>query len=169
MIPPYVFTHLQLSAFQLGLVFAVGGVGALTGATLSTAVGHRLGTGGTIICSHMVSAVGVVIMMTAGLVPGAWSAVAVLGAGQLCHGWAIGVSNSHEMSYRQALTPDALQARTNTTMRSLNRGVIVVVSPIAGLVADAVGFGETLGASAVIFCISALMLIVSPFRHARVT
>lgn len=73
------------------------------------------------------------------------------------------------MSYRQALTPDALQARTNITMRSLNRAVVVVVSPIAGLMADSIGFGQALGASAAIFCISTLMLASSPFRRARVT
>lgn len=168
-IPPYAFIRLHLSALQLGLVLAVSGVGALTGATLGTAVGHRLGTGGTIICSHVVSAVGVVIMIAAGSAPLGWAAAAVLAGGQFCHGWAMGVSNSHEMSYRQTLTPDALQARTNTTMRSLNRAVLVVVSPIAGFVADGVGFVQALGAAVVIFSISALMLTLSPFRRAQVT
>jgi MFS family permease len=81
----------------------------------------------------------------------------------------MGLSNSHEMSYRQTLTPDALQARTNTTMRSLNRAVIVVVSPIAGLLADRVGFGQALGSAAVVFAASALILALSPFRRARIT
>ena len=47
--------------------------------------------------------------------------------GQLCHGWTMGTSNSHEMTFRQARTSDELQARTNTTLRSLNRAVIGVV------------------------------------------
>ena len=55
---PYAFIQLRLSPFALGLVLAVGGVGALTGATFSTAVGNRLGTGGAIICSYAVSAAG---------------------------------------------------------------------------------------------------------------
>jgi MFS family permease len=168
-IAPYAFIQLQLSPFELGLVFAVGGVGALTGATFSTAVGNRLGTGGTIICSYAVSAVGVLIMVAAGLTATGLGAAAVLAAGQFCHGWAMGVGNSHEMSYRQALTPDALQARTNITMRSLNRAVVVIVSPIAGLLADSVGFGQALGSAAVIFAASALLLALSPFRRARVT
>lgn len=168
-IAPYAFLQLQLSPFQLGLVLAVGGVGALAGALLSTAVGNRLGTGGAIICSYAVSAVGVLVMATAGLAPTGWAAAAVLAAGQVGHGWAMGISNSHEMSYRQALTPDALQARTNTTMRSLNRAVIVIVSPIAGLLADRVGFGLALGAAVVVFAASALLLALSPFRRARVT
>lgn len=64
-LPTYAFIQLQLSALQLGLVLAVGGVGALGGATLSTTIGHRLGTGSTIICSHAVSAAGVFTMMAA--------------------------------------------------------------------------------------------------------
>jgi predicted MFS family arabinose efflux permease len=166
-IAPYAFIQLRLSPFELGLVLAVGGAGALTGATLSTAVGNRLGTGGAIICSYAVSAVGVLIMVAAGLAPTGWVAAGVLAAGHFCHGWAMGVSNSHEMSYRQALTPDALQARTNTTMRSLNRAVLVVVSPIAGLLAYSVGFGQALGSAVVIFAAAALLLALSPFRRAH--
>lgn len=149
-------------------MLAAGGVGALIGATVSTALGHGLGTGGTVICAHAVSAVAALIMVAAGLLSPAWAGAVVLGIGQFAHGWAMGVSNSHEMSYRQALTPDALQARTNTMMRSLNRAVVVVVSPIAGLAADSIGFRQALGASAAIFCLSALMLALSPFRRARV-
>ena len=154
---PYAFIGLQSSPFQLGLVLAVGGIGALAGATLNTVLGNRLGTGGAIICSNTVTAVGVLIMVGAGLAPMGWAAAAVLAAGEFCHGWAMGVSNSHEMSYRHALTPDALQARTNTTIRSLNRAVLVVVSPIAGLLADRFGFAQ------------AVILVLSPFRRARVT
>ena len=167
-LPAYAFLELRLSAFELGLVLAAGGVGALIGATVSTAVGHRLGTGGTVICSHAVSTVAVLVMVAAGLLGPAWAVAVVLGIGQVAHGWAMGVSNSHEMSYRQALTPDALQARTNTTMRALNRAVVVVISPIAGLAADGLGFGWALSASAAIFCLSTLLLAASPFRHARV-
>ena len=168
-IAPYAFLQLQLSPFQLGLVFAVAGLGALSGAVVSTAVGNRLGTGGAIICSYAVSAVGVVIMLAAGLAPTGWAAAAVLAVGQFCHGWAMGISNSHEMSYRQALTPDELQARTNTTMRSLNRAVLVIASPIAGLIADRLGFGPALIAAAVVFAASSLILALSPFRRARVS
>jgi MFS family permease len=78
------------------------------------------------------------------------------------------MGNSHEMSYRQALTPDTLQARTNTTIRSLNRAVLVVVSPIAGIAADRFGFAPALIASTAIFAASALILALSPFRRARI-
>jgi hypothetical protein len=108
-------------------------------------------------------------MAAAGLASAGFVAAAVLAAGQLGHGWAMGLSNSHEMTFRQALTPDALQARTNTTMRSLNRAVLVVVSPLAGLLADRLGYGPALASAAAIFAASALLLVLSPFRQARIT
>lgn len=164
---PYAFLRLRLSALELGLVYAVAGVGALVGAGVTTAVGRRVGTGGAIIAAHLTSAVGALVMLAALAAPTGWSAAAVLAAGQLLHGWAMGLSNSHEMSYRQALTPDALQARTNTTMRSLNRAVVVVVSPLAGLAADRLGYGPSLAVVAAVFALSGLVLLCSPFRHAR--
>ncbi len=80
---------------------------------------------------------------------------------------ALGTSNSHEMSYRQLLTPDELQARTNTTLQSLNRAVIVVVAPLAGILADAWGIRPTLVLAAAIFALSAIGLSASSFRTVR--
>jgi hypothetical protein len=90
----------------------------------------------------------------------------VLGIGQAGHGFGIGFGNSHEMSYRQALTPDALQARTNTTMRSFNRAVIVVVAPLGGLLADLTSARSALLVAAAVFGLSAVVLLLSPFRSA---
>ncbi len=156
---PYALRELDLTPWQLGLALAVGGVGALLGASMSTGVGRRLGTVGAIACSYAVSAAGVGIMLGATWMPGVWVAAAVLAVGQFGHGWAMGNSNSHEMSYRQQATPDELQARTNTTLRSLNRAVIVVVSPVVGLLADGLGYGPGLFAGAALFTVSALMVV----------
>ena len=168
LVVPYGYLQLDLTPLQLGLVFAVAGLGALVGAATSTVVGQRLGTGGAIICSYAVSAVGVVLMLGAAETSTGWAGAAVLAAGQLCHGWAMGLSNSHEMSFRQSVTPDQLQARTNTMLRSLNRAVVVVVSPVAGLLGDRVGYRQTLAAAAVLFALAALSLALSPLRRARV-
>ena len=76
---PYALDALRLTPFQIGLIGALAGIGALTGAAVTTWVGLRLGTG-------------------------------------------------HD-----------LQARTNTTLRSLYRAVMVVAAPLAGLLADTWG------------------------------
>ncbi len=163
-VAPYAFLVLDLSAAQLGLVGAVGGLGALIGATVTTAVGRRLGTGRTIIACHLLTTVGVAVMaLAAESSYAAW----VLGLGQAGYGMAMGMSNSHEMSYRQLVTPDGLQARTNTTLRSLNRAVVVVVAPVAGFLADAVGMQTMLVAAAATFAVVATGLAATSFRVVR--
>jgi MFS family permease len=164
---PYALITLGLTPLQFGLSAALAGVGGVVGATTSTAGGRRLGTGGAIIAAHVVTTVGVVLMALAGLGTNSWAAAAVLGLGLACHGFGIGFSNSHEMSYRQALTPDALQARTNTTMRSFNRAVVVVIAPLGGLLAVQSGNRTALVAAAVIFSVAVVILAASPFRGVR--
>jgi MFS family permease len=163
---PYALSTLGLSAFEFGLVGATGGVGAVVGATITTAVGRRLGTGRTIIGCHVITTLAVVSLALAAQVP-AEGAIVVLALGQLLYGLAMGMSNSHEMSYRQLVTPDELQARTNTTLRSLNRAVVVVVSPIAGFLADAWGIVPVLAVAAVVFASVAAGLATSSFRDVR--
>ncbi|WP_241681167.1 MFS transporter [Pseudactinotalea terrae] len=166
---PFALRELGLSTVAFGLAAAAAGVGALVGATTSGRIGIRVGTGGAIIVSHSVSVAGVLVIASALLLAANPLAAAVaLGVGQALHGFAMGLSNSHEMAYRQSLTPDDLQARTNTTMRSFNRAVVVVVSPVAGLLADRVGLGPMLLVSAVLFLITAVSLLAAGFRHARV-
>ena len=164
---PYALLTLDLTAFQLGLVGAVGGVGAVLGAAVTTRVGRRLGTGRTIILCHVVTTLAVVAMVLAGAAGSAALAVSCLMAGQGLYGLAMGMSNSHEMSYRQLVTPDELQARTNTTLRSLNRAVVVVVAPIAGILADAWGIRAMLLAAVVVFALVAGGLAATSFRNVR--
>lgn len=164
---PYAFRVLDLTAVQFGLVGAVGGVGAVVGTTITTAVGRRVGTGRTIILCHSIITSGVVVMVLAGEPASRTAAVAVLMLGQGLYGLAMGMSNSHEMSYRQLVTPDELQARTNTTLRSINRAVVVVVAPIAGVLADAVGIRPMLVVAAVTFALVASGLAATPFRNVR--
>lgn len=164
---PFALLVLGLSPLQLGVAVAGAGLGAVAGAALSGRVGRRLGTGGAVIAAHAVTVVGVVVMACAGLGTSGWSTTVVLGLGQMLHGLAMGSSNAHEMSYRQRLTPDEFQARTNTTLHSLNRAVFVAVAPLAGILADAAGARSALAVSAALFTVAVLVLATSTFRHAR--
>jgi predicted MFS family arabinose efflux permease len=164
---PYILRELDLTALQFGIIGAAGGVGAVLGATVTTRVGRRLGTGWTIIACRAVTTLGVTVMVFAGRGMGTTGALAVLAVGQGLYGMAMGMSNSHEMSYRQLVTPDELQARTNTTQHSLNRAVIVVVAPVAGILADAWGLRPTMVLAAVIFALVAAGLGGTSFRDVR--
>lgn len=164
---PYALIELDLTPFQFGIIGAVGGVGAILGAAVTTAVGVRLGTGRTIIACRIVTTGAVLVMVAAGPHPDAWASVAVLAAGQGLYGLAMGMSNSHEMSFRQLVTPDELQARTNTTLHSINRAVMVVAAPVAGILADSWGIRPVLLVAAAIFALVSAGLAASSFRTVR--
>ncbi len=164
---PFALDELGLSPLVFGIIGAAGGVGALVGAMLTTGVGLRLGTGRTIVLCHAISTIAAVIMTLASTGLAVWFVFVIFSAGQGLYGLAMGMSNSHETSYRQLVTPDRLQARTNVTMRSVNRGVIVVCAPVAGIVADAAGFRITLGGAAAVFAIVTVGLAATPFRNVR--
>jgi MFS family permease len=164
---PYILGTLHLTAFQFGIIGAAGGAGAILGTTVTTWVGRRMGTGRTIIVCHLVTALGVIAIVLAGQDMTAPGTVTVLVVGECLYGLAMGMSNSHQMSYRQRITPDELQARTNTTLRSINRGVIVVVAPLAGVLADTWGIRPMLMLAAAIFILVAAGLGASSFRNVR--
>ncbi|SEE97125.1 MFS transporter [Ruania alba] len=164
----YLLTTMALSYLWFGLVTAAAGVGALGGAMASLPLGRRLGSGGTVILTHALSTAGVATVLSAQYAGPDWFGIALLCTGQALHGFAMGASNSHEMAYRQAITPDGLQARTNTTMRSMNRAVVVLIAPLAGLVAEWANLSLVLAAAAVLFAAAALGLWFSPFREARI-
>ena len=164
---PYALNTLGMTAFQFGVIGAAGGIGAIVGAAITTRVGLQLGTGRTIIVCHLITTVGVLVMIAAGNGLSGWASVPVLGAGQLLYGLAMGMSNSHEMSYRQLVTPDELQARTNTTLRSLNRAVMVVVAPVAGILADGWGMRPTLLVAAIVFGLVSAGLAATSFHTVR--
>lgn len=163
-VTPYALRELELSTAQFGLVGAVGGVAAVLGAVITGAVGRLLGTGPTVILCHGLSAAAAVVMACAAQFS---QAGAALGVGQALYGLALGMSNSHEMSYRQAVTPDDLHARTNTTLRSFNRAIMVVVAPLAGLAAAAWGSAVLLIAAAGVFVVVTVGLASTQFRHVR--
>ena len=167
---PYALTRLDLSAVQLGATLAAAGVGGLVGSLASAPVGLRWGAGRTVIAcqASMPVAWAVIALAPAPTADGsAWVAVAVVGIGQLLYGLALGLENANEMGYRQSVTPDHLQGRMNTTMRSVNRAMIVIGAPLGGLAADALGYRPVLWIGVVGFALVALALAASPFRHAR--
>jgi MFS family permease len=154
---PYGLLELGFSALGLGLTLAAAGVGGLVGSGFSERWGRRPGI--AVPAAWLLDAVGIAVIAATpagGLV--------VAGAGQFLNGLGLGLSSPLELSYRQAITPDRLQARMNATMRSFNRAAVVVGAPVGGLVADAIGFRFALWVAAAGLAVAALALAASPFR-----
>ena len=71
------------------------------------------------------------------------------------------------MSYRNAVTPDRLRARMNSTIRSLNWGTITLSAPLAGWFAVSFGNRPTILVCVVGLGVAALIPTLSPFRTAQ--
>lgn len=163
---PFVLLELKLTPFQLGIALAAAGGAGLVGSLLAAPIGRAWGAGGAVIACRALMPLAWAVIALAPATGGLWT-LAALAVGQGLYGLAMGASNANEMGYRQAVTPDALQARMNTTMRSLNRAMIVVGAPLGGWLADTIGYRPTLWIAIAGFVAVMLFLAASPFRHAR--
>lgn len=164
---PFVLLGLRLSPFELGIALAAAGAAGLLGAALATRIGRSWGAGWAVIGCRALSPLACVVIALVPAVGSHVTIVAVLALGQAIYGFGLGAGNANEMGYRQAATPDALQGRMNTTMRSLNRAMIVVGAPLGGVLADWIGYRPTLWIAATGFLLVAIWLAASPFRRAR--
>jgi len=162
---PFMLTTLHRSPLALGVTLALAGVGGLAGASESERVAARVGLFRTMAGARLLEAGGITVVALAAIAPG--PALALLGVGQLLVGLGLGLEGPVDMAYRQGVTPDRLQGRMNTTMRSANRAVIVVGAPLGGLLADRAGSGVALAVSASGVALTAVLLSRTGFRTAR--
>jgi MFS family permease len=100
------------------------------------------------------------------LAPSAAIGDAVLFVALSLQGLAMGMENSNEMAYWQALTPDQLLGRANATRRSVNRTMAALGALIAGLVVGLTGDRLTLIGVTIVFAAAALIAALSPLREA---
>nr|CEL13871.1 major facilitator superfamily MFS_1 [Kibdelosporangium sp. MJ126-NF4]CTQ88239.1 major facilitator superfamily MFS_1 [Kibdelosporangium sp. MJ126-NF4] len=161
----YVLRDLRLGEFWLGVTLASASVGAVLGGAFAQWAGRRFGVGRVSIVAHVVMPVAWVLVPLASSGP---AAVALLATAQFVTWATMGAASPNEMSYRQSVTPDHMQGRMNATIRSLNRGMIVIGAPLGGILADTTGYRTALWTGITGLVGAALILIFSPFRHAKV-
>lgn len=165
---PFALRDLGMGAGGLGITLAMAGVGAFVGNSLWGWFARRLRPAWILAGARLVEATGfaVVAVTPAMEVFGTAGVVVVAGLGQFLFGFGLGAEGPIELSYRQAVTPDHLQGRTNATMRSMNRAAIVVGAPLGGLLADAAAPRFALWVGVLGVAVSAVGLAASGFRHA---
>ncbi|MFE9694665.1 MFS transporter [Micromonospora sp. NPDC005806] len=153
----------ERAAVGLGVVLALGGVGAVVGNALSHRVG-RWGAGRAILLERVVEPLGWTLAALAVTGTAGWIMV---GAAQFVVWLALGISGPNEMGYRQAVTPDRLQGRMNATIRSLNWGMLTVGAPFGGLLAAHLGHRPAIRVAVAGMAVAATVAVLSPIRTAR--
>jgi MFS family permease len=165
----FVLRELDLAAWAYGVTLAFGAVGGFLGALVAPRIGARFGAGWGI----FVGRAGVVVpWLVLAVVPidaasGVVVLLALVSAAQFVYGLAMGIEDANDTGYRQAVAPDALQGRMNSTIRTVNRVVFLLGALLAGLLATLLGYRLTIGIGAIIFAAAALIVVASPLRKAR--
>jgi len=136
----YVTRDLGLGTGELGLVFALGGLGAVTGGSLAPRLGRRLGPGRTMALGLALMAVGAACVPLAGVLGGAGlAALAWLAAQQIVGDAGHTVHDVHDRTLRQTAVPMALLARADGGIRSIGQGATLAGALTGGVLGNFAG------------------------------
>lgn len=161
--PLFMVESLGLSAQGVGLVFAAGGVGALAGSLITTAMIRRLGTGPTIVWSAtLFGAFGLAVPMAVLVTEYALPLVVFA---EFAQWMMLVVFNITSGSLRQALTPDHLLGRVVASDQVLGSGLQPVGAFLGGVLGQIFGVQAALLIGvAGMFC-AGLWVFRSPVRE----
>ena len=160
---PYMLGPLGLGPGAVGLIFAVGNLGALAGALLARRIADRLGVGRTIIAAMALNGPGFLLVALA--TPAL--AIPFLIAAQAIESISAIVYNINQVSFRQAITPTGMQGRMNATMRFIVWGTIPIGSIVGGFLGGAIGLHETIWIATGGALFAFVPLLVGPLKALR--
>lgn len=161
----YLTRTLGLDAGAVGLVFAMGGIGALLGSLIAAPVRNRWGTGPTLIGSLFLFGFFGLTVPAAVAFPR--YALPLILASELLQWVTLLVYNVNAVSLRQAITPHHLLGRINGSMRFISAGMRPFGSLLGGYLGSQIGLPATLVAGALGMLVAFVPLLGSPLRHTR--
>lgn len=138
----YLSRDLGLAPAIIGLMLAIGSVGALAGALLASTVARRIGIGPSFIVGAFLV---IGLFIGRGLASGPTEAIVIaLGASQLIGLFGASLFNVNGPSLRQALTPSHLLGRVNASYRFLVWGTGPVGALLGGTLGELLGLRTAL-------------------------
>ncbi|WP_218021168.1 MFS transporter [Nocardia crassostreae] len=162
--PFLVVRELGFDAAAYGSTLAVGGLGAVAGSFVSVPLGRRFEVGPVVIGCLWLAPAGYALLPLARNGIGGF---VLLCAAQFVFWLSVATDSPLEMAYRQLVTPDRLLGRMSATIRSMNRGALVIGALAGGVLADRIGVRPAVWVAVIGLCGAALGLTGSGFRHAR--
>jgi MFS family permease len=146
----------------LGMIWSIGGITSLLGATIAGPLTRRIGIGPTLILGLLFSGIGVLAVPLAHGTT--LAAAALLIANQVITDPAYTLYDINQMSLRQTLAPEHLQGRVNATLEFVSLGATLVGALLGGLLGQKLGLRSTLIVGATSSLLAALWLWLSPVR-----
>lgn len=162
----YVSRDLGLAPGPLGMVFALGGLGAVAGAAVAPALGRRLGPGPALALGLAAMALGAACIPAA---TGAGAlALGLLALHQLVGDAGHTLRDVHDVTWRQTAAPPDRLARVDGTLRSLGQALTLVGALGGGVLGTAWGARTALVLSATLVALAALLAFVALVRRPAV-
>jgi len=156
---------LGLDSVAIGVVFAVGGAGALTGAALAPRLARRLGIGPSFILAFVLASCG--LLVTSQAAGPAVVAATIAATGQFSALFGASLFNVNGPALRAAVTPAQLLGRVNATYRFVVWGMFPLGALLGGAVGEAFGLRAPIIAGAVIGLIALIGFLRSPVSRMR--
>jgi MFS family permease len=161
----YATRELGLAPATIGLIFAAGGVGAISGAMLARRAADRFGVGPAIIGGWVLAATGALLVpLAAGPTV---VVVVILALSKAFEGVTDTVANIHQWSLRQVVTPDHLAGRVTAGHRFAVYGAGAAGALAGGALGTTLGLRPALFVCAVGALLSPLLAVFSPLRQLR--
>jgi MFS family permease len=159
----YMVRGLGLSATTVGWIFALGNLGAITGAILSARVVRRFGVGPTMTICGTISAAGAFVLPST---PRSLAVPLVLVGELLITGFGQ-LYNVNQLTLRQAITPPRLMARMNSVVRFMYWGTRPVGAALGGALVAWIGLRSTLYVEAACATATTIPMLLSPVHRLR--
>lgn len=154
----HVARNLGLTGAEIGLVFAVDGIGMVLGALAAPRIERRIGLGRSILLGPSIGAVGIALVVAA--TPD--TAIPLLAAGRFLFGFGPMIFGVASTSLRQSVTPPLLLGRVNASLRWLTWGLRPVGAVLGGLAGEAFGLHAAVAIAGLGLALCLVPLLASP-------
>jgi MFS family permease len=159
----FMVRRLEFSPGTIGLVFAIGNVGFLIGASACGWMNRRIGLGRSIVLSMAFAAPFMFLnpLATSG------APVALVSIAGVAFALSGAIYNISQVSLRQAICPDRFQGRMNASMRFMVWGTLPIGAALGGFLGGTIGLRPTLFVSAAGQCLAWIPPAFSPVWRLR--
>ncbi|MEO5884543.1 MAG: MFS transporter [Candidatus Limnocylindrales bacterium] len=159
----YAVRVLELQPAEIGIVFGLGNIGAIVGAIVTDRLRRRFGLGRSMVYAVALSGPGVLLVA---LAPREAPIPFLIAAGLLT-GFSAVVYNINQVSFRQAITPTAMQGRMNASMRFMVWGPIPIGQLVGGTIATIFSIPAALWVGGLGAFLAVVPLLITPVRTLR--
>jgi MFS family permease len=159
----FVGVDLKLSSTIIGVIFGMGGVGAIIGSTLAKKLVSKLGFGSLLSKINILTGVSILLMVGATFLDTIFM-VALLIVAQITLSACATIYSINTVSLRTAITPNHLLGRTNASLTAISFGILAIGPILGGGIAQLIGNEMMIIICGIGIALSTVVIYFSPVR-----